>query len=403
MALKTFSNCRIATMEPGIGPYGLIPDGALVADGEVIAWVGAQSALPSACRHAPTIDLDGATVTPALIDCHTHLIFGGNRAQEFELRLQGASYEAIARQGGGIASTMRATRIVTEDDLVGSALPRLDALLGEGAAVVEVKSGYGLSIADELKMLRAARRLTEERPVHIVTSWLAAHAVPPEYQGMPDTYIDEVAVRGLTAAHAEGLVDAVDGYCESIAFTPAQIARIFEAADELGLPKKLHAEQLTNLGGAKLAASFHALSADHLEHLDMEGVTAMAQSGTVAVLLPGAYYTLRQSQRPPVQALRAAGVLMAVATDANPGSSPLFSLLLAMNMACTLFGLTAEEALIGTTAAAARALGLHHRYGTLSVGKRADLAVWDIAHPCELAYRLGLSPLSMRVIGGTVC
>ena len=390
-------------MEPSASPYGLIPDGTLVTDGEMIKWVGTKSDLPATYRHAVNIDLGGATITPALIDCHTHLIFGGNRAHEFALRLQGIGYETIARQGGGIASTMRATRTATEDDLVQAALPRLDALLCEGTAVVEVKSGYGLNINDELKMLRTARRLSNERSVHIVTSWLAAHAVPPEYRGRPDTYIDEVAIQGLMVAHAEGLVDAVDGFCETIAFTPAQITRVFEAADALGLPKKLHAEQLTNLGGAKLAASYHALSADHLEHLDRKGVLAMAEFGTVAVLLPGAYYSLRQSRPPPVQALRAARVPMAVATDANPGSSPLFSLLLAMNMACTLFGLTPEEALIGTTASAAQALGLQHNNGTLAIGKRADLAIWNITHPSELAYHMGFNPLIMRVIGGNVC
>ena len=349
------------------------------------------------------MDLRGATVTPGLIDCHTHLVFGGNRAREFELRLQGMDYQQIAQAGGGIVSTMFATRKATEDELVKAALPRLDALISEGVCVVEVKSGYGLNIGDELKMLRAARRLGQERPIRIVTSWLAAHAVPPEYQRRADAYIDEVAVRGLEKAHAEGLVDAVDGFCESIAFSLSQIARVFEAADALGLPKRLHAEQLTNLGGAKLAASNHALSADHLEYLDIEGVNAMAEFGTVAVLLPGAYYTLRQTQPPPIEALRDAHVPIAVATDGNPGSSPLYSLLLAMNMACTLFRLTPEEALSGTTTTAARALGLEEQYGSLSVGKRADLAVWDIEHPRELAYRTGLHVLRMRVIGGVVC
>ncbi len=403
MSLRVYSHCQIATMERGTNPYGLISDGALASRDGTIEWIGARNALPAVYAHASPVDLRGATVTPGLIDCHTHLVFGGNRAREFELRLQGMDYQQIAQAGGGIVSTMFATRKATEDELVKAALPRLDALISEGVCVVEVKSGYGLNIGDELKMLRAARRLGQERPIRIVTSWLAAHAVPPEYQRRADAYIDEVAVRGLEKAHAEGLVDAVDGFCESIAFSLSQIARVFEAADALGLPKRLHAEQLTNLGGAKLAASNHALSADHLEYLDIEGVNAMAEFGTVAVLLPGAYYTLRQTQPPPIEALRDAHVPIAVATDGNPGSSPLYSLLLAMNMACTLFRLTPEEALSGTTTTAARALGLEEQYGSLSVGKRADLAVWDIEHPRELAYRTGLHVLRMRVIGGVVC
>ena len=403
MALKIYSQCRIATMIAGAGPYGLLSSGALVAEDGIIRWVGDSGSLPAEIQHAEKIDLDGATVTPALIDCHTHLVFGGNRAQEFALRLEGVSYEAIARAGGGIASTMHATRAATEDELVAAALPRLDALLAEGAGTVEIKSGYGLSVRDELKMLRVARRLAHLRPVHIAATWLAAHAVPPEYKGRSDDYIDEIVIPGMAAACAEGLVDAVDGFCETIAFSPAQIIRVFEAAEALGLPKKLHAEQLTNLGGAQLAARHQALSADHLEYLDPEGVQAMAASGTTAVLLPGAYYTLGQSHPPPVEALRKAGVSMAVATDANPGTSPLFSLLLAMNMACTLFRLTPEEALRGTTAAAAQALGLQTSRGTLEPGKRADLAVWNVAHPSELAYRMGFNPLAMRIMGGREC
>ena len=403
MALRVYSHCKIATMERGTNPYGLISDGALASRDGTIEWIGTRTTLPAAYTHEGPVDLGGATVTPGLIDCHTHLVFGGNRAHEFELRLQGMDYQQIAQAGGGIVSTMYATRKATEDELVRAALPRLDALISEGVCVVEVKSGYGLNIGDELKMLRAARRLAQERSVRIVTSWLAAHTVPPEFKGRADAYIDEVAVRGLERAHTEGLVDAVDGFCESIAFFPSQIARVFEAADALGLPKRLHAEQLTNLGGAKLAASSHALSADHLEYLDNEGIKAMAKFGTVAVLLPGAYYTLRQAKPPPVEALRDAKVPIAVATDGNPGSSPLFSLLLAMNMACTLFRLTPEEALVGTTATAAKVLGLEEQYGSLSVGKRADLAVWDIEHPHELAYRIGPNVLKMRVIGGETC
>ena len=390
-------------MEHGCGPYGLIADAALVATDGVIEWVGARDRLIPQYGQANTVDLGGATVTPALIDCHTHIVFGGHRAHEFEMRLQGANYGDIARAGGGILATVRATRAATEDELVASALPRLDALIAEGASTVEVKSGYGLTIDDELKMLRAARRLAIERPVHIVTTWLAAHAVPPEYGGRADAYVEEVAISGLQEASAEGLVDAVDGFCETIAFMPHQIARVFEAADRLGLAKRLHAEQLSNLGGAKLAAYSGALSADHLEYLSPDGVDAMAECGTVAVLLPGAFYTLRETQSPPVQALRGAGVPMAVATDGNPGSSPLYSLLLAMNMACNLFRLSPEEALQGTTAVAARALGLYDACGTLSIGKHADLAVWNVDHPSELAYHVGFNPLKMRVFGGVKC
>jgi len=336
--------------------------------------------------------------TPALIDCHTHLVFGGNRAREFEMRLQGATYEEIARAGGGIVSTVAQTRALSEDDLVAQALPRLDALIAEGVATVEIKSGYGLTIADEMKMLRAARKLGEARPVRVVTSWLAAHAVPAEYKDRADAYLDEVALPGLEAAHAQGLVDAVDGFCESIAFSPAQIERVFAKARALGLPIKLHAEQLSNLGGAKLAASFRALSADHLEYLEADGVAAMATHGTVAVLLPGAYYFLRETQAPPVALLRDAGVPIALATDCNPGSSPLTSPLLTMNMACTLFRLTPEEALAGFTRNAARALGLAD-VGTIEPGKRADIAIWDVNEPAELAYRIGFNPLHKRIAG----
>jgi imidazolonepropionase len=344
-------------------------------------------------------DLGGRLATPALIDCHTHIIFGGDRAREFELRLQGASYEDIANAGGGIVSTVARTRALSEDQLVAQALPRLDAMIAEGVTTVEVKSGYGLTIADEIKMLRAARRLATLRPVRVVTSWLAAHAVPPEYQGQADAYLDAVALPGLDAAHAEGLVDAVDGFCERIAFSPAQIARVFDRARALGLPVKLHAEQLSNLGGARLAAEHGALSADHLEYLDLDGVAAMARSGTVAVLLPGAFYALRETQAPPVAALREAGVPIAIATDCNPGSSPLASPLLAMNMACTLFRLTPGEALAGMTRNAARALGLSDRLGTIAPGKCADIAIWDAEHPAELAYRIGFNPLHRRIFG----
>lgn len=383
-----------ATMRGG---YGLIPDAALLIEGDTIAWIGQKSSAPK----AETIDCHGKLVTPGLIDAHTHLVFAGNRAAEFELRLQGASYEEIARKGGGILSTVTATRAAGEDDLIAQSLPRLDAMIAQGTTTVEIKSGYGLTVADELKMLRAARRLGQLRPVTIVTTHLAAHAIPPEYKGNPDGYIDEVAIPSLRAAHAEGLIDAVDAFCETIAFTPAQVDRLFTAARALGLRVKLHAEQLSDQGGAQLAARHAALSADHLEHLTGAGIADMARAGTVAGILPGAFYTLRDTHLPPIPALRAAGVPMAVATDCNPGSSPMTSLPLAMNMACTLFRMTPEEALLGTTAHAARALGLADR-GTLAPGLRADLCLWNIAHPAELSYRIGAEALHKSIIGGRI-
>ena len=393
MTRRILDTLRIATMAPAAG-WGLV-DGAIGIEDGRIAFVGA---VPADWRGVEREDFGGRLATPALIDCHTHLVFGGNRAREFEMRLEGATYEEIALAGGGIVSTVTQTRAVSKNELVAQALPRLDAMLAEGVATVEIKSGYGLSIEDELKMLRAARQLGELRPVRVVTSWLAAHAVPAEYKGRADAYLDEVALPGLEAAQAEGLVDAVDGFCEGIAFSPAQIARVFDRARSLGLPVKLHAEQLSNLGGAHLAASYGALSADHLEYLDAEGVAAMAASGSVAVLLPGAYYFLRETQAPPVALLREARVPIAIATDCNPGSSPLVSPLLAMNMACTLFRLTPQEALAGFTRNAARALGLQAEIGTLEPGKRAEIAVWDVADPAELAYRIGFNPLH-RLIG----
>lgn len=382
-----------ATMQSG---YGLIPDAALLIEGDRIAWIGPRKDAP---KTAQTVDFNGRLLTPGLIDAHTHIVFGGNRAAEFEQRLNGASYADIARAGGGILSTVTATRAATEDDLVAQALPRLDAMIRQGATTVEVKSGYGLTIGDELKMLRAARRLAALRPVTITTTHLAAHAIPPEYSDRPDAYIEDVAIPSLRAAHAEGLVDAVDAFCETIAFTPAQVDRLFTAARALDLRVKLHAEQLTDQGGATLAARHAALSADHLEYLSAEGIAQMALAGTVATILPGAFYTLRETQMPPIAALRAGGVPMAVATDCNPGSSPMTSLPLAMNMACTLFRLTPEEALLGTTAHAARALGLHDR-GTLAPGQRADLCLWDAAHPAELSYRIGAESLHKSIIGG---
>lgn len=395
MDRQILAGLDIATMTPGGEPYGMVR-GAIGIEKGRIAWIGEQ---PTGWAGAECCDFGGRLATPALIDCHTHLVFGGNRAREFEMRLKGATYEEIARAGGGIVSTVAATRALSLDELVEAALPRLDKLIAEGVATVEIKSGYGLSIDTEIRMLRAARRLGELQPVRIVTSWLGAHAVPAEYRDRADAYIEEVAIAGLKQAHAEGLVDAVDGFCEGIAFSPQQIGRLFEAAKALGLPVKLHAEQLSNLGGAALAAGYGALSADHLEYLDAAGVAAMKAAGTVAVLLPGAYYFLRETKAPPVALLREADVPIAVATDCNPGSSPLASLLMVLNMACTLFRLTPEEALAGATRNAARALGLAHETGTIAPGKRAEIAIWNAGHPAELAYRIGWNPLHERIVG----
>ena len=347
-----------------------------------------------------TIDCAGRLITPALIDAHTHLVHMGSRAREFEMRLEGASYEEIARAGGGIVSTMRATRAASPAQMVEAALPRLDQLIAEGLGTIEIKSGYGLKTEAELNMLRAARRLGEVRPVRVVTTFLGAHALPPEFAGNPDGYIDLVCNEMLPAVAAEGLADAVDAFCEGIGFSPAQVERVFVRARELGLPVKLHAEQLSNLHGARLAARFGALSADHLEHLDAEGVAAMARAGTVAMLLPGAYYFCRESHQPPVPLLREAGVPLALATDCNPGTSPLTSLLLAMNMAATCFRLTVAECLAGVTLNAARALGLAGECGSLEAGKSCDLAIWNVAEPAELVYRIGANPLHARVWRG---
>ncbi|RDL48503.1 Imidazolonepropionase [Ensifer sp. M14] len=394
-------NLRLATLRPDPDGLGMVEKGAVaIVDGR-IAFAGAESDLPSdLSRTLETIDCQGRVMTPAFIDCHTHLVHGGNRAREFQMRLEGASYEEIARAGGGIVSSVKATNALSVDALVESALPRLDTLLAEGISTVEIKSGYGLNMNAELNMLRAARKLGEKRPVRIVTSYLAAHATPSEYKGRNDDYISEVVLPGLDAAHAEGLVDAVDGFCEGIAFSTAEIARVFDRAKALGLPVKLHAEQLSNLGGAKLAASYGALSADHLEYLDADGAKALATSGTVAVLLPGAFYALREKQLPPVDALRAAGAHIAIATDCNPGTSPLTSLLLTMNMSATFFRLTVAECLAGVTREAARALGLLAETGTIEVGKSADLALWNIEDPAELVYRIGFNPLHTRIFRG---
>lgn len=396
--LMLFTNAKLATLS-GHQAYGLIEDGAIVVDGKKIVWVGEFDKLPDEYNSHDIHDCSGRLITPGLIDCHTHIVHGGNRAAEFEMRLEGASYEEVARAGGGIVSTVTATRQASVDDLVASALPRLDALIAEGVCVVEVKSGYGLDEQTELNMLRAARRLQKERPIRIVTSFLGAHAVPKEYSGKADDYIDSVCIPTLEAAHGEGLVDAVDGFCENIAFTPSQIERVYIKAKELELPVKLHAEQLSNIGGTQLAAEYGALSADHIEYANKDDVAALASAGTTAVVLPGAFYTLHETQEPPIQYLRDHGVPIALATDCNPGSSPLASLLLTMNMACTLFRMTPEEALAGVTTHAAKALGMTDT-GTIEVGKRADFNIWNVEHPAELAYRIGFNPLQKRIFGG---
>ena len=392
-------NVNLATMVAGADPYRLVPTGAVVIDNGRIQWVGAASDLPAEYATWPTHDLGGRLVTPGLIDCHTHVVYGGDRAMEFEMRLNGASYEEVARAGGGIVSTVAATRSATLDELVAAALPRLDALIAEGVTVVEIKSGYGLDHDTELNMLRAAQRLGELRPVTIRTTFLGAHATPAEFKGRDDAYIETVCIPTLRAAHAEGLVDAVDGFCEGIAFQPEQIERVFKVAHELGLPVKLHAEQLSHQGGTKLAARYSALSVDHVEYATEDDARAMADAGSVAVVLPGAYYTLRETQAPPIEHFRKHGVAMALATDCNPGSSPMTSLLLAMNMGCTLFRMTPEEALSGVTRNAAQALGLADA-GQIAPGMRADLAVWDVKSPAELAYRIGFNPLHSRIYQG---
>ncbi len=396
---RLFTGCTAATMV-GHAPYGLVEDAAIVTRGYAVAWVGARADLPEEFRGLEAIDLQGALVTPALLECHSHLVFGGDRAAEFAMRLGGASYEEIARAGGGIRSTVAATREASDEDLLASALRRVDDLLADGVAVIEVKSGYGLSVEQEMRMLRVARQIEQHRAVRIMTTWLAAHALPPEYAERSDDYIEEVVIAGLRKAKREGLVDAVDGFCENIGFTPEQVRRVFDVARELGLPVKLHAEQLSDLKGAVLASEFDALSADHLEYLAPEDAAHMAKSGTVAVLLPGAYFALRETQPPPIEALREAGVRVAVATDANPGSSPMSSLRLAMGMACTLFRLTPEEALAGATRNAAAALGLTGEYGSIEPGKRAQLAVWDAGHPDFLSYWLGGNLLRGLIIDG---
>jgi imidazolonepropionase len=381
-------------MQDGQPGLGIIENGAVGMAAGAITYVGSMIDAPSATE---TVDCEGRWITPGLIDPHTHLVFAGDRIAEFELRQKGASYEEIARAGGGIVSTVHATRAASEADLVASALPRLDALIAEGVTTVEIKSGYGLSAADEAKMLRAARVLGKARPVTVRTTFLGAHALPPEYAGDADRYIDLVCETMMPEIAAAGLADAVDAFCENIGFTPAQTERVFAAATQHGLPVKLHAEQLSNQHGAALAARHRALSADHLEYLDDDGIAAMAEAGTVAMLLPGAYYFLRETKRPPVAALRAAGVPIALATDCNPGTSPLTSILLTMNMAAVLFGMTVDECLLGVTRHAAKALGMQAEAGTLEVGKHCDLAIWDIERPADLVGRIGFNPLHQRI------
>lgn len=393
---RLWRNARLATMTgPG---WGLIEDGTLLAEGERIAWLGRQADLPAALQVDEEYDLQGALLTPGLIDGHTHLVYGGHRADEAEQRLNGTSYEAIARAGGGIRATVAATRAASEKSLLAQALRRARALMRSGVTTVEIKSGYGLSLADEARCLRVARRLGQTLGIGVQVTCLAAHAVPAEFDGRADDYIDAVCA-WLPEWHAQGLVDAVDAFCEHIGFTPAQTRRVFETAQRLGLPVKLHAEQLSDQGGAALAASFGALSCDHLEHLSPAGVAAMQAAGTVAMLLPGAFYMLRETQLPPIAALREAGVPMAIATDHNPGTSPALSLPLMAHMACSFFRLTPLEAVRGITVHAARALGLRDR-GTLAVGQRADLAVWDLQHPNELTYWFGHDACQGVVVGG---
>jgi imidazolonepropionase len=393
-------NVDLATMDEGGDGYGTILDGALAVNDGRIAWVGQRADLPQGWKAAIEHDAKRAWLTPGLIDCHTHLVYAGNRANEFEMRLAGARYQDIAKAGGGIAATVRSTRAASEDELVAQAAPRLRHLIAEGVTTIEIKSGYGLDTATEVKLLRAARRLGREQRVAVRTTFLAAHTVPPEYAGRAEDYVALVCDEMLPAVAAAGLADAVDAFCEGIAFTPAQTERVFAAALRHGLPVKLHADQLSDLGGAALVAKHRGLSADHLEYTSEASLHAMAAAGTTAVLLPGAFYFLRETRQPPIAALRRHAIPMAVATDCNPGTSPCTSLLLMLNMACTLFRLTPAEALAGVTRNAARALGLGQQTGRLAAGMRADLALWDVAQPAELAYVFGANPCVGRVVGG---
>ncbi|CDG81266.1 imidazolonepropionase [Janthinobacterium agaricidamnosum] len=391
------NNVHLATMAGG---YGEIPDGAIAVKDGRIAWLGRQADLPHHDYTGQVIDGQGCWLTPGLIDCHTHIVHAGNRSDEFEARLNGASYEDISKAGGGIMSTVRATRAASDAELLAQSLPRILSLLAEGVTTLEIKSGYGLSLESEAKMLRVARQVAGLLPVTVSTSFLGAHALPPEYAGRADDYITLVCEVMLPVLVRDGLVDAVDAFCERIGFSAAQTERVFRAAQQLGIPVKLHAEQLSDQGGSALVASYGGWSADHLEYLSDAGIAAMARHGTVAVLLPGAYYFLRETRQPPVAALRAAGVPIALSTDCNPGTSPLTSLLLTMNLACTLWRLRPQEALAGCTVHAARALGLQHETGTLEVGKRADFALWKIARPADLSYAIGLNPCRGVMHGG---
>jgi imidazolonepropionase len=393
------TDVHLATLDAASGDYGIVPNGALAIRAGAIAWLGPAAAMP-AFRCAETRSLDGRWLTPALIDCHTHLVFAGNRAAEFEMRLNGKSYEEIARAGGGIMSTVNATRGASEAELIAAAAARLAALRRDGVATVEIKSGYGLDVATELRILGVCRALETETGMSIRSTFLGAHAVPAEYRGKSGRYIDLVCNEMLPAAHAAGLADAVDAFCETIAFSTDEVARVFETAKSLGIPVKLHADQLSNGGGAALAASFGALSADHLEYTSADGIEAMAAAGTAAVLLPGAYLTLGETRLPPIAAMRDAGIRIALATDCNPGTSPICSLQASMALARSIFRLTPEECLAGVTRNAAHALGLADDRGTLEAGKRADIAIWDIAHPRELSYWTGLPQLSSLLIGG---
>ncbi len=395
-------NANLATMETAGALYGGLEGGALGIDQGQFVWVGRMDDLPGRpeALAAEVHDAGGHWITPGLVDCHTHLVYGGNRAREFEMRLQGASYEEIARAGGGIVSTVKATRETSEKSLVAAAAQRLKSLLAEGVTLIEIKSGYGLDLETELKMLRAARALEQTGPIAVQTTFLGAHTLPPEYEGRADDYIEFVCEEVMPAAAEQGLADAVDAFCEGIAFLPEQTERVFDKAAALNLPVKLHADQLSDLGGAALAARYGARSADHLEYTSEEGVKAMAAAGTVAVLLPGAYYFLRETHLPPIASFREHGVSMALATDCNPGSSPAQSLLLMMNMGCTLFRLTPEEALAGVTRNAAQALGMAATHGTLTAGKAADFVLWDIEGPADLAYRFGANPCHQVVQAG---
>ena len=400
-ATKVWLDARLATLAPSLPGLGVIENGAVAASGGRITYVGSEADLPQALRsQSEIIGCDGRWITPGLIDCHTHLVYAGNRAGEFEMRLRGASYEEVARAGGGIVSSVKALRAASEDDLVRQTLPRLDALIAEGVTTIEIKSGYGLDLANERKSLRVAGRLGEVRPISVERTFLGAHALPPEAAGNKTAFIDAIVAEMLPALARENLIDCVDGFCEGIAFSPDEMARVFDCALQYRLPVKLHADQLSNLHGAALAARFGALSADHLEHTDEDGAAAMAKAGTTAVILPGAFYFIRETKVPPIALFRKHDVPMAVATDSNPGTSPLTSLLLAMNMAATLFRMTVEECLAGVTRNAAGALGLGATTGTLEVGKSADLAIWSIEQPAELVYRMGFNPLQSRVWKG---